>query len=213
MIHYWECDRCTHQWQSSCFGDMGTTKEEKERRSRQLSSGLCWDCFEQLESGEIAGLELFELYYYLNRKCDKYGASKVWRVFNEGTAEAPFYNHQKFSGMCHDFISPTFNEDGSYKTRSNFEGGETAEHKQLRNIVSNMEEVFQEVIKKQRTVKRIELDEFQKTAGLNWFGPQDRPENFVGDPPGKQRFETLFGLDMTSGNIIAPTIRMNDGTK
>src|SRR5258708_5368370 len=111
MIHYWQCDRCTHQWQTSCMGEMMRSPEEKEQYSRQLSSGLCWDCFEQLEAGEIAGLELFELYYYLYKKSDKYGASKTWRVFKEGTDELPWYNHQKFSSMCHDYISATYNED------------------------------------------------------------------------------------------------------
>jgi hypothetical protein len=214
MIHYWECDRCTHQWQSSCMGAMMMDKKESEHHSRHLSSGLCEDCFEQLEAEQISGLTLFELFFYLSKKSDNYGASKTWKVFNEGTPESPWYNHQKFSGMCHEYIGATYNEDGSEKTPSNFTWGETAEHKQLREITGEIEEIYKQIISSQRTPKRIELDEWQKTQrGFFFFGPQPRPEDFVGDLPGKQRLEILFGLDPVSGNIIAPTIVANDGTK
>jgi len=208
MIHNWECDRCTHQWQSCCFGDFTSSKEEKERNHRQLVSGLCWDCFEQLEKEEIKGLELFELYFYLEEKSRHYGASKTWRTFNEGTPESPFYNHQKYSGMCQDYIKATYNEDGSEKTPSNFEWGQTAENRQLEKIAGEIREIYKNVILTQRTPKRIELDEFQKTAGFVFFGSQPRPEGFVGDPPGKARFTVLFGLDPASGDIVAPKIVM-----
>lgn len=211
MIHYWECDRCTHQWQSCCFGNMMATPEDRERNHRQLSSGLCWDCFEQLEAGEIVGLELFELYHYLDTKSNKYGASKTWRSFNEGTPESPRYNHRKFSGMCHDYISATYNVDGSEKTPSNYVMGTTAEHKQLYEIVYEVKAIFRDIINRQRTKKRIELDEFQKTRSALFPGPQPRPEGFVGDPPGKVRFTALFGLDPISGDILAPMIIAEDG--
>jgi hypothetical protein len=70
-------------------------------------------------------------------------------------------------------------------------------------------------ILRQRTEKRIELDQWREieNRGYIFFGPKPRPEGFVGDPPGKQRFEVLFGLDMSSGNILGLHIKMNDGTK
>jgi hypothetical protein len=212
MIHYWECDRCTHQWQSSCMGEMMLAEDKRERYHRQLSSGLCWDCFEQLEAGQISGLALFELLFYLERKSDKYGASKTWRVFNRGTTEKPWYNHQKLSGMCHEYIRATYNEDGSEKTPSNFVWGETAEHKQLREIVSDIRDIYDEIISAQRTPKRIELDEWQKTQkGFVLFGPQARPEGFIGDPPGEVRYTVLCGFDTASGGIVPPTIIAENG--
>lgn len=201
MIHYWECDRCTHQWRSSCMEEMTTPKEERERNHRQLSSGLCWDCFEQLETGEISGLELFNLVFYLEKKSEKYAG------------KSHFIADSIYSGMCHPYKSDVYGPDGNtIIEKGNFESGTTAEEEQLHKIVQDILEVYRNIIKQQRTIKRIELDEFQKTAGLVLFGSQPRPEGFIGDPPGKQRFEILCGLDMGTGNFIAPTIKMNDGS-
>jgi hypothetical protein len=191
---------------------MGDSQEQKDRNSRQLSSGVCWDCFELLEAEQIDGLALFELVFYLERKERNYGASKTWRVFNKGTVESPWYNHQKLSGMCHEYISATYNKDGSEKTPSNFVWGRTDEHKQLQEITSEVKEIYKQAILTQRTAKRIELDEYQDKMGYVFFGPQPRPEGFVGDPPGKTRFTALFGLDPASGDVVAPTIIAEDGT-
>jgi hypothetical protein len=192
---------------------MGATPEEKKRNHRQLSSGLCWDCFEQLETGEIAGLDLFELVFYLERKAEKYGARSTWRVVNKGTAEEPWYEQQTFSGMCHEYISDTYDSKGNIAVKGNFESGSTAEEKQLHEIVQSVKDVYDSAISQQRTAKRIELDYFQKTAGFCWFGPQLIPEGFVGDPPGKTRFKALFGYDPGSGDFLAPSIIAEDGTR
>jgi hypothetical protein len=213
LIHYHECLRCTHQWQTSCMGELMLEKDEKPKWLRHLWSHLCHDCFDMLEKEEISGLPVFELYFYLHEKADKYSASKEWRVVNKGTAKSPFYVYQKFSGMCHEHVSNTYNEDGSIKVRGNFEWGQTAEHKQLREIQSEVEEIYRDIIKAQRTPARIELDEFHKTkeGGFGYFfwGANLRPEGFVGDPPGKARFEVLFGLDPASGELVPPTIVVN----
>ena len=88
----------------------------------------------------------------------------------------------------------------------------TAEEKQLIEIASDIEEVYEDKIKQQRTLKRVELDEFQKQQkGFVLFGHQPKPNNFIGDPSGKQRFEILFGLDFASGTLIPPSIVMNNG--
>ena len=84
---------------------------------------------------------------------------------------------------------------------------------ELAAVKTEVENVFNKMIEDNKTSARIELDEFQKTAGINWFGPQPRPENFKGDPPlSEPKFEVLFGLDPVTGNIAAPTIHINDGT-
>lgn len=211
MIHYHECRRCTHEWRSACFDHIGLDEKQLVYRHRHMVSWLCHDCFDMLEAGEIEGLNIFDLYEYLDTKSEKYGASKTWRVFKNGTEESPWYNHQKLSGMCHEFISSTFNEDGSYKDKGNFVSGYTAEHKQLQKLVSEIQDIYLSIIEAQRTPKRIELDEFQKTAGVVIFGSQPRPEGFEGDPPGKARIQFLFGLDPASGDLIAPRIVMQNG--
>ena len=210
MIHYWQCDRCTHQWCSSCMGEMLWKKEERERNLRQLSSGLCWDCFEQLEAGEIAGLELFDLAFYLEEKYRKHdeARSPKWMKLPDGKDV-----HTGYSSLCHPYKPTIYGPDGNtIVEKGSFEMPWTAEEEQLAGIASNVKGVYRDVIQQQRTAKRIELDDFQKTAGFVFFGEQPRPEGFVGDPPGKQRPEVLFGLDMKTGSIVAPTIKMNDGT-
>jgi len=202
MIHYWECDRCTHTWTSSCMGAMMTKPEDRKQNYRQLVSGLCWDCFELLETGEIAGLELFDLVFYLTDKSEKYG----------GKRNGDFVPIAKYSGMCHPYIADTYNSEGNIAIEGNFVSGTTDEEKQLCEIVRDVKAVYEGVIEDQRTAKRIELDKFQKTVGFRFFGPRQRPENFVGDPPGKVRFTTLFGLDLVSGDVIAPCIIAEDGT-
>jgi hypothetical protein len=204
MIHYHECRRCTHQWTSACFDHIGMNEKELKYRHRQMVSWICHDCFDLLEAGQIDGLEIFNLYEYLDRKSEQMGHS--------GRIDGEYIRHETYSGMCHPFISPTFNEDGSYKDRGNFESGVTAELKQLREIEGEVHDIYLEIIKAQRTPKRIELDEFQKSVGYRWLGPQSRPDGFEGDPSGKTRFQALFGLDPVSGDIIAPCIVMQDGT-
>lgn len=213
MIHNWECIRCTHQWCTSCFGYMfegPKTSEQKKRDSKQGYSRLCWDCFEKLEKGEIVGLELYELYFYLREKSDCYGG----RHDISFQTLAKYSGMSRYSGMSHEYISG-YDENMHYDpSRSNFVSGTTAEEEQLHEIVQDMWEVFKSVIESQRTPARIELDEWREKTkpGMVWFGPAPRPEGFVGDGPGKERVEVLFGLDMASGDIIAPTLQVNDGT-
>lgn len=201
MIHYWECRRCTHSWQTCCLGGMLDTEEERNARSRRLSSRLCTDCFKQLEKGEIRGLELFELSFYLENKSHLYGGRGIpdW-----------VRNTSQYSGMCHDY-KPYVYDGNTILEKGNFESGVTAEHEQLRDIHSAVFEVYYEVIKDQRTEKRIELDEFQNISGFIWLGPQPRPEGFVGDPPGEVEFTVLFGFDPASGEFVPPTIIAEDG--
>lgn len=210
MIHNWQCDRCTHEWQSSCFGEMMLKEEERERSHRQLHSGLCWDCFEQLESGEIAGLELFNLYNYLRKKLAKYDQGRIL-----GTHRVDgHYEEIRYSGMCHEYRSKVYGPDGNTVIDpGNFDIGWTGEQEELHKIENEVRHAYEGIISGQRTAKRIELDEFQKTAGVVFFGSQPRPEGFVGDPPGKQRFEVLFGLDMTTGDIVAPVIQLSKSSR
>lgn len=203
MIHYHECKRCTHQWMSACFDHLGMNEEQLKYRHRQSVSWICHDCFDMLEAGEIEGLAIFNLYEYLDRKSEQ--------MQNSGKIDGHYILAEKYSGMCHEYVAATYNEDGSEKTPSNFVWGQTAEQKQLRAISSEVQEIFLEIIKTQRTPKRIELDEFQKTAGFIFFGPQPRPEGFEGDPPGKTRTQVLFGLDPVSGDILAPSIITQNG--
>lgn len=204
MIHYHECRRCTHEWTTACFDFMGLNEEELKRRSRRIVSWICADCFDMLEAGQIEGLAIFNLYAYLDKKADQMDQC--------GLIDGKYIHREIYSTMCHSYISPTFNPDGSYKDRGNFEEGATAELKQLREIRGEVHEIYLAIIEAQRTEKRIELDEYQKKAGLRFFGPQPRPEGFEGDPPGKVRPQALFGFDPVSGGIIAPCIVPQDGT-
>lgn len=211
MIHYWECSRCTHEWQSSCMGEMMTPKDKQERNHRQMSSDLCWDCFEQLEIGEIDGLELFDLAFYLREKYEKLdrATSSKWVKLPSGDKV-----YTGYSGMCKEYRSPTFDEKGAYLDKGNFEMPWTAEEKQLSEIASDVKEVYSDAIKQQRTRKRVELDEWQKQdKGFVFFGSQPRPDGFVGDPPGKQRFVILFGLDLAENSFVPPTITVNNGVE
>jgi hypothetical protein len=160
------------------------------------------DCFEQMEAGEITGLEIFDLLYYLSNKSVRYA----------GRYDGAYIRQSKYGGMCHEYRSKVYGEDGNtIIDEGHFEAGFTAEQSQLHNIVGDIREIYLDVIKAQRTEKRVELDEFQKTAGVVFFGPQPRPEGFEGDPPGKPRATVLFGLDLRSGDILAPHVIMEDG--
>jgi hypothetical protein len=66
---------------------------------------------------------------------------------------------------------------------------------ELLSIVSGVDEQFRSMIEAQRTPARIELDEFQKTAGIVLFGPRPRPEGFTGDQQEEKR-HVVFGLDL-----------------
>lgn len=206
MIHYWQCKRCTHEWQSSCFSHIMEKAEDRERNSRQLWSHLCWDCFEQLEAGEIAGLELFNLLFYLKKKSEKYDDGRVLGKMQVNG----LYEEIRYSGMCHPYRSTVYGADGNtIVEKGNFESGFTAEQQELYKIISEVEVAYMGIISQQRTAKRVELDEYQKTSGFVFFGSQPRPEGFVGDPPGKQRFEALFGIDFASGEFVSPTIQLS----
>lgn len=205
MIHNWQCKRCTHEWQTSCMGEMMEKPEERERNHRQLKSHLCWDCFEQLEAGEIKGLEIYDLYFYLHKKIERYDDGKVLRWYKQDG----MWHDVRYSGMCHPYRSDVFGPDGKIAFHGNFETGWSGELKELYEIMHEVQDAYDTVISKQRTEKRKELDDFQKTAGYRFFGSQPRPEGFVGDPPGKQRFEVLCGLDFASGKIIPPTIQLS----
>lgn len=206
MIHYWQCDRCTHEWQTSCFGEMLEKDEERERHDRQRQSGLCWDCFEQLEAGEIRGSEIFNLVFYLHKKVRRYEKDRVLSTYKKDG----LWHEVRYSGMCHEYRSKTYGPDGkTVIDKGNWDGGYTFEQEELHSILSELKQGYLDIILEQRTAKRIELDEFQKDAGYVFFGSQPRPKDFVGDPPGKQRFEVLFGIDFSTGKIVPPTIQLS----
>lgn len=209
MIHNWQCKRCTHEWQSSCMGEMMWADEDRGRNIRQLWSHLCWDCFEQLESGEIAGLELFDLFAYLYKKFNRYQEGRVLRRYQKDG----MWHDVRYSGMCHEYRGNVYGPDHKIIDKGNFDAGYTAEQTELGDIQSEVEEAYLTVILEQRTAKRIELDEFQKRSKGALFSPRPRPEGFVGDPPGKQRFEVLFGLDPATGDIVAPTIQLSKSSQ
>lgn len=208
MIHYHECKRCTHQWTSACFDHMGMDDKQLERRSRQIVSSICHDCFDMLEAGEIEGLAVFNLYAYLNRKADQ--------IDQAGRIHGRFVHQETYSGMCHEWLKW---ENGELIHTREFESGITAELKQLYNIRSEINGVYLDIIGAQRTEKRIELDNYleslQPTQGqrVGWLfcGNTPRPPGFVGDPPGKPRTQLLFGLDPKTGDLLAPHIVMQDG--
>ena len=209
MIHHWECKRCTHQWMSSCFGEMMKKPEELEQYTRHLWSHLCHDCFEQLEAGEIKGLEIFDLFYHLRVRHEKMYGEKT-RVVRSYRKDG-LWHQVRYSGMCHEYRSKVYGPDGNTVIDpGNWDGGYTLEEKEMQQIIYEVEEAYEGVILSQRTPKRIELDQFQDSLpGCVLFGPQPRPEHFVGDPPGKQRFEVLFGLDPSTGEIVPPTIQLS----
>jgi hypothetical protein len=191
------------------MGEMMWKPEDKERNERQLASNLCWDCFEQLESREIAGLELFDLYFYLRKKARRYQEGRVLRTYKDGG----MWHDVRYSGMCHDYRWDVRDSSGKVTERGNWESGYTAEQDELHKIASEVNAAYENEIQRQRTPKRIELDEYQKTAGFVMFGSQPRPEGFVGDSPGKQRFEVLFGIDLGAGKFVAPTIQLSKSSK
>jgi hypothetical protein len=207
MIHNWQCKRCTHEWQTSCFGEFMQKPEDRERNHRQLWSHLCWDCFEQLEAGEIAGLELFDLFIHLRKRVrSMYEEGRVLRTYQKDG----LWHEVRYSGMCHEYRSTVYGPDGNTAIdEGNFEAGFTAEQEEMHKIEYEVQDAYEGAILSQRTAKRIELDEFQKTSGFVFFGSQPRPEGFVGDPPGKQRFEVLCGIDFASGKFVPPTIQLS----
>jgi len=179
--------------------------EEREHKHRQRISGLCWDCFEQLEAGEIKGLEIYNLFFYLDKKSKKYDEGRVLRRYKQDD----MWHDVRYSGMCHEYKMDVYGPDGKITEKGNFETGDTAEQDELQKIKYEVKGAYEATILEQRTAKRIELDEFQKGAGYRFFGSQPRPEGFIGDPPGKQRFEVLMGADFSTGEIMPPTIQLS----
>ena len=67
MIHYWECKRCTHQWQSCCFGHMFMSEEEKALHDRKPYE-LCDACFLEFEKQDGDLLHVLQLKQRLDKK-------------------------------------------------------------------------------------------------------------------------------------------------
>lgn len=91
--------------------------------------------------------------------------------------------------------------------------------KELNAVEDGLREAYDTLIKEQRTPARIELDAYQKEQGVCWFGPQPRPEGFVGGPE-KSRIKAVFGLDMGGEKGVSkskemifmpPTIILDEG--
>lgn len=67
--------------------------------------------------------------------------------------------------------------------------------RELYEVIGEVDTVYHDLIQQQRTQARIELDEYQKTQGFTFFGPQPRPEGFVGDQF-EPKCNIVFGLDL-----------------
>lgn len=60
MIHYWECKRCTSEWQTCCGGHMFQTPEQRAL-DRRKPYDLCDRCFLELEASDDLILRVLSL--------------------------------------------------------------------------------------------------------------------------------------------------------
>lgn len=186
MQHTWECLRCTQQWHTYCcsghFGKELSRDEEyvkSTRHRRKLNSRLCYSCYPMLEVGTLEGLPLFNLYDYLDSKADRYQDAARF--------DGKYVHKEIYSGMCHPYKS-NYDTGKPYPYISNYVSGATAEHIQLYDIVADMFKVYADLIRAQRTIKRIELDKWREDQNptpqvrVGWLlTGGGRPDEFVGD--------------------------------
>lgn len=157
MMHYWECRRCTNQWTSSCCTFYGDNSPEAQlKRRKKLWSWLCSACFEKLENGDFGVVqEVYALSFKLRDRSDSWENERL-----------------KTLSKDHEYDYKKLRADQEAK------GMWVAE---LYRVVTDIEETYKSMISEFKTPARLALDEYQKTQNYYFFGPQPRPEGFVGD--------------------------------